>query len=156
MKSTFSIFVVILLCALFTTDMVAQQTWQWDAYKVKVDLPDDFKVTKNNDNEFEATGEGMELLMYIFEADITLDEMKQATIDAAKDMELEEWDSVENITTRGFEGKYVAGYAEGSAVLLSGLINPKNITNFFVVVLFNDDDDVAEEAAFDILDSIRK
>ena len=134
----------------------AQHTWDWEAYEVSIDLPNDFKVVQNTSNEFEAEGEGMEIYMYIFESDISLREMKDATIEVAHEMELKEWDVVQNIKTRGFKGKYVAGYLNGRAVLLSGLINPDNITNFFVVLTFNDDDEVAEEDAFEILDSIRK
>lgn len=156
MKNLFSIFSICMVFMLATNDTIAQQTWEWDAYKVKVDLPDDFKVTKNNDNEFEAAGEGMDLLIYIFEEDITLDDMRDATVSVANDMKMEIVDAVQNIETRGFEGKYVAGYLEESAVLLCGLINPKNLTNFFVVIVFDDEDTVAEEDAFKILDSIRK
>ena len=156
MKKLSSILSILLLIAIFSVETTAQQTWEWDAYQVKLDLPDDFKVTKNTDNEFEASGEGMEILMYIFEADISLSDMREATIEAANEMELEEWDAVQNVRTRGFEGKYVAGYLDEAAVLLCGLINPENTTNFFVAIVFDDEDEVAEEDAFDILNSIRK
>ena len=134
----------------------AQQTFDWDAYEISIDLPNDFSVTKNNDNEFEVVGEGMEVYMYIFEADISLSEMEEATTEAAIEMDLDEWDVVQSIETRGFEGKYIAAYLNGDAVLLCGLINPDNITNFFVLVTFYDDDENAEEAAFEILHSIRR
>ena len=58
----------------------AQQSWVWDSYDIAVDLPTDFKLSKNTDNEFEAIGEGMELAMFIFEEDITLGEMKEARV----------------------------------------------------------------------------
>ena len=45
----------------------AQQDWVWDAYDVSIELPDDFKVIKNSNNEFEAEGEGMEIFMFIFD-----------------------------------------------------------------------------------------
>lgn len=156
MKKLFNTVLLTAFFALISICTQAQQTWNWEAYQVSMDLPDDFKVIKNTNNEFEAEGEGMEIFMYIFESDITLGEMKDATIEVANEMELGEWDAVQNITTRGFKGKYIAGYLEGEAVLLSGLINPNNTTNFFVVITFDDDDEVAEEDAFKILDSIRK
>lgn len=146
----------LLLLSLCVNSTFAQETWVWDTYKIAMDLPEDFKVLVNSDNEFEAEGDGMEIFMFVFEEDISLREMKNATVEAAIEMELEEVDAVQNIKTRGYEGKYVAGYLDGSAVLLCGLINPDNITNFFVAITFNDDDGVAEEAAFEILDSIRK
>ena len=156
MKSLFYTFSITLALVFTTSNLVAQQTWDWEAYEVSMDLPNDFKIVKNTDNEFEAEGDGMEIYMYIFESDISLSEMKDATIEAAVELELEEVDAVQNIKTRGFKGKYVAGLLDGDAVLLCGLINPNNITNFFVVITFADDDEVAEEVAFEIIDSIRK
>ncbi|MEM9548002.1 MAG: hypothetical protein AAGA77_18620 [Bacteroidota bacterium] len=156
MKNSFYALCIMLISVSISFSLEAQQTWDWDTYEVSIDLPDDFKVVKNTENEFDAVGDGMEIFMFIFESDITLDEMKDATLEVADEMRLEEVDSVEAISTRGFKGKYVAGYLEGDAVLLCGLINPKNITNFFVLVTFGDDDDVAEEDAFKILKSIRK
>jgi hypothetical protein len=150
---TFLLTVVFLFSHLYSQ---AQQTWNWESYEVSIDLPNDFKVIKNTDNEFEAEGDGMEIYMYIFEEDISLGEMKDVTMAIAVDMGLEEWDVVENISTRGFKGKYIAGYLDEDAVLLSGLINPDNITNFIVVITFDDEDRVAEEDSFEILNSIRK
>ena len=155
MKNLFFAFSIISIFVLTTYSSHAQQTWDWDAYEISLDLPLDFEVTKNTANEFEAIGEGMEIYMYIFESDISLSEMRETTIEVANDMDLEEWDDVQNINTRGYKGKYVAGYLDGDAVLLCGLINPDNVTNFFVVITFDDEDEVAEEDAFDILDSIR-
>ena len=155
MKKLLFPFSIIAIFILITFKSQAQQTWDWEAYEVSLDLPNDFKVFKNTINEFEAEGEGMEIYMYVFEEDISLREMKDATIAVANEMALEEWDDVQNINTRGFKGKYIAGYADGEAILLSGLINPDNVTNFFVVITFDDEDEVAEAAAFDILDSIR-
>ena len=134
----------------------AQQSWVWDAYDVSLQLPEDFKVIKNGKNEFEAEGEGMEIYMFIFEEDISLNQMKDATLLAASEMELEQYDAVEEVSTSGFEGKYVAGYKEGDAVLLCGLIDPDNTTNFFVVITFDDDDGVAEADAFRILRSLSR
>lgn len=155
MKKLLFTFSITSMLISITFNSQAQQTWDWEAYKISLDLPNDFNVVKNTVNEFEAEGDGMEIYMYVFKENISLGEMKDATIAAANEMDLEEWDVVQNIKTRGFKGKYVAGYLEGDAILLSGLINPDNDTNFFVVITFDDEDDVAEEAAFDILDSIR-
>ena len=143
--STLPIILILMLCSLY---IQAQQTWIWESYKVSLDLPNDFKVTKNTNNEFEAEGIGMGIYMYIFEEDISLDDMKNVTISIANEMGLQEWDAVQNVSTRGFQGKYVAGYLDGNAVLLSGLINPNNVTNFIVVIMFDDRDEVAENDAF--------
>jgi hypothetical protein len=156
MKRSFILLSLFLMTLSSTTILQAQQTWLWTAYNVAIDLPDDFEITLNNDNEFEAIGDGMELYMYIFEADISLEEMKDATLETAMNMELEEVDVVQSIQTYDFEGQYVAAYMDGDAVLLCGLINPENFTNFFALVTFGDNDRVAEDEAFNILASIRK
>lgn len=155
MKRIINVLQIATMVVLSGSQLHAQQTWNWEAYEVSVDLPDDFKVIHNTDNEFEAEGDGMSLFMYIFEENITLDEMKDATISIANEMRLEEWDVVEDIETRAFEGKYIAGYLEGSAVLLCGVINPRNETNFIVVITFDDSDEVAEDDALKILQSLR-
>ena len=43
-----------------------EQTYTWEDYNVEVSVPDDFKVTKNTDTEFEMDGDGMSLMMYVF------------------------------------------------------------------------------------------
>ncbi len=134
----------------------AQQTWTWEYYGISIDFPDGFQVVKNTENEFEANGNEMSFYMYIFEEDIAAEDMENATLQVASEMELEELDDVQAIQTRSFEGMYVAGYREGVAILLCGLIDPSTSTNFFVVIAFNDEDMNAEEAAFTMLDSIRK
>ncbi|MEO1261882.1 MAG: hypothetical protein AAFZ15_23970 [Bacteroidota bacterium] len=155
MKNLLFIFSITAMLVFTAFKSQAQQTWDWEKYEISLDLPNDFRVVKNTTDEFEAEGEGMEIYMYIFENNISLGEMKEATIEAAIEMDLEEWDAVQDINTRGFKGKYIAGYLNGDAILLCGLINPDNITNFFVVITFHDDDEVAEEDAFEILESIR-
>jgi len=155
MKHSMKLFLVIALVAI-QSNLLAQQTWKWDYYGIALDLPDDFEVVKNTNNEFEAEGAGMGLYIYIFEEDISIDEMDDATIEAATQMELEEIDDVEAFETRSFEGFYVAGYKDGAAILFAGVIDPESTTNFFVAISFGDDDEVAEDDAFDILDSIRK
>lgn len=135
---------------------MAQQTWEWSDYGISIDLPDDFEVSKNTHEEFDAEGDGMELMMYVFEEDITLEELDEATIIAAEEMELEEVDAVQDITIDGLEGQYIAGYKNGNAVLLVGLLDPDSETNFFVIITFHDEDDIAEDDAMGILESIRR
>ena len=149
-----NLFVITLL--LFAFNAQAQHTWTWDSYGISIDLPEDFEVVTNTDETFEAAGEGMEIMMYIFEEDISLDELDDATHIAAEEMELEEIDAIQNVTVDGLEGKYIAGYKDGDAVLLVGLLDPDSDVNFFVVITFNDDDPVAEEDAMHILDSISR
>jgi hypothetical protein len=131
------------------------QTYTWEDYKVEVTVPDDFKVTKNTDTEFEMDGDGMSLLMYVFEEDIAKEDMDAATIDAAKGMKLQNINQATELSYNGFEGYFVEGSLDGSRVMFAGLINPKSQTNMFVVITFQDNDENAESAAFEILNTIK-
>ena len=154
MKKMMHLFICIPLFLFLGVHLNAQQTFVWNV-GVSVTLPDDFSVTTNSNGEFDAIGDGMNLSMFVFEEDISLEEIEEATLMVATEIELTELDALQNVTTTtGFEGKYVAGYKDDHAVLLVGLIDPNSITNFFVVITFLDDDIVAQEDAFIILNSL--
>lgn len=132
-----------------------EQTYTWEDYKVEVSVPDDFKVTKNTDTEFEMDGDGMSLMMYVFEEDVAKEDMDAATIKAAKEMKLKDINQATELSYNGFEGYFVEGTLDGARVMFAGLINPKNQTNLFVAITFQDDDENAETAAFKILNTIK-
>ncbi|MFN3851610.1 MAG: hypothetical protein ACK4NY_19385 [Spirosomataceae bacterium] len=136
----------------FTLD----KTYVWDKYKLQITVPDDFKVTKNTNEDFEMSGEGMELAMSIFEGDITLEQMDEATLEGAKSMKLTEVDAAHAVKSNGLEGFYVEGFLEGERVMFAGMIDPKSHTNFFIAITFGDDDKTAEEDALKILNSIKR
>lgn len=148
--------VLILAFSLLSTQSVsAQQEYTWEHYKMSVELPDDFKVVKNTDNEFECDGDGMHLYMYVFDdGDVTLEQMNEATRKLGKDLKFEMKDEHYSVDHSGFKGEYILGYKDGLQVMLAGLINPKNSTNFFIVILFEDGDHVANEDGLAILNSL--
>ncbi len=148
--------IALLSCLLIGSALHAQTEWTWESYGVKITLPQDFKVTQNTDNEFSASGRGMEFYMFIFEQDISLEEMGDATLQAAAEAELDELDDIVDISTRSFKGKMVEGYKDGARAVFAGLINPNNHTNFFVLIMFDDNDVNAENKAVAILKSIKK
>jgi hypothetical protein len=119
-------------------------------------VPDDFQVTKNTNEDFEMSGDGMELAMSIFEGDITLEQMDDATVEGAKSMKLTEVDAAHAVKSNGLEGFYVEGFLEGERVMFAGMIDPKSHTNFFIAITFGDDDKTAEEDALKILNSIKR
>jgi hypothetical protein len=127
----------------------------WNYYKISVELPDDFKVVTNTDNEFESVGEGMHLYMYLFDdGDVSLDQMDEATLKLAHDLHFDMKDDEYPLDYNGFKGKYFLGYKDGHQVMLAGIINPKNATNFFVAITFSDGDHVAEKDGVAILNSL--
>lgn len=137
------------------TYAVVEQTYTWEYYGLEITVPDDFKVVKNTNEEFEMNGDGMGLYMYIFEGDITVEEMDVAVIEAATEMNMQEVDAAQVITGDGLDGFYVEGYKDGVRVMLAGMIDPKSQTNFMMLITFGDDDDVADSDAIDIINSVR-
>jgi hypothetical protein len=156
MKTIFLAFFISLFSLMTSNTVSAQQEFTWDHYKVSLELPSDFKVVKNTDNEFECAGVGMHLYMYVFDdGDVTLEQMNEATHKLGKDLKFEMKDEHYEVDHDGFEGQYILGYTEGHQVMLAGLINPANSTNFFIVIIFEDGDHVAEEDGKAILASLK-
>ena len=132
------------------------QTYVWDDYKIQITVPDDFKVVRNNSENFEMKGDGMELFMDVFEKDITKEDMDDATIAGAKTMKLTAIDAAHELSTNGLEGYYVEGEKDGDRVMFAGLIDPNSHTNFFTAITFDDEDKTAEADALRIMMSLRK
>jgi hypothetical protein len=154
MKKTFLAFATLFL--FMAINAQAQQEFVWEHYKMSIELPDDFKVIHNTDNEFECDGVGMHLYMYVYEDhNLTAADMHKATKDIAKTLKFEVKDEEYDIASHdGFEGKYVLGYKDGLQLMLCGLINKKNATNFWVVIVFEDGDHTAEDEGLKILNSL--
>jgi len=149
-------FLLLSLCfALSFTYVVVDQVYVWEAYALEITVPDDFKVVKNTNEEFEMKGDGMGMYMYLFEQDITVEEMDAAVVDAALAMQMQEVDAAQVIQGDGLDGFYVEGFKDGARVMLAGMIDPKSQTNFMMVITFYDDDDVAETDAIAIINSIK-
>ena len=144
------------LCfAMSFTYLVVDQVYVWEAYALEITVPDDFKVVKNTDEEFEMKGDGMGMYMYLFEQDITVNQMDEAVVEAAIAMEMGEVDAAQVIQGDGLDGFYVEGFKDGARVMLAGMIDPKSQTNFMMVITFYDEDGVAEADAIGIINSIR-
>ncbi|MEM1321113.1 MAG: hypothetical protein AAGG75_12740 [Bacteroidota bacterium] len=153
-KTTSALFVALAL-TIGSLTIQAQQTWVWKANEVNVELSENFKINKNSKNEFKAEGDGIELYMFIFEENMSLEQMKAATELAATEMELEQADVIKDISTSDFSGQYITGYKEEDAVILCGMVKPGEGINFFVAITFDNDDGVAQGHAFELLRSLR-
>lgn len=144
----------IVLITLSSFGFIADKTYVWEKYKLQITVPDDFKILKNDDHDFEMKGDGMELMMHIFEQNIAVEDMDEAVIEGAKAMKLEAIDAEETIEGDGLDGYYVEGLKDGHRVMFAGMIDPKSRTNFFLVIIFADRDKQAESDAVDILESV--
>lgn len=150
------IFIVVLF--IFSSFMTfAQQNYNWEEYGISFTLADDFKETVNNMEEFSATGDGMELSIIPFK-DNTIDDsdITTYTMAVAASLNLERIDDVNTINVNGFKGGYAEGAQNGTKIFVMGLIDPNSETNFFVMIVFQDEDANAVEEAINICKSIKK
>ncbi len=154
-KSNFMKSIILFLFgSLSLSSAFTQKTFVWEYYQIQITVPDDFQVLKNDNHDFEMKGDGMDLAMHIFEENISIDELNEATIHGAKAARLTEVDEATEIRVNELEGFYVEGYKEGFRVIFAGLGDPSTQSNFFLVITFADDDNEAEKAAFQILNSL--
>jgi hypothetical protein len=134
----------------------AQQQVVWNYHKVSMMLHDDFKVTKNTNEEFRAEGDGMEVYVDIWEENIAVEDMDEAVASYALKLKMTEVDAAHEVHVNGLEGFYVEGFKDGDRILLAGLIVPDSHTNIVVEINFGDNDATAEKDALEILNSIKK
>ncbi len=134
----------------------AQQQFVWNYYKVSMTLHDDFKVTKNTDEEFRAEGDGMEVYVDVWEENIAVDDMDEALAKYALNLKMTEVDVAHEVHINGLDGFYVEGFKDGDRIMLAGLIVPNSHTNIVVEINFDDKDATAEKDALEILNSIKK
>lgn len=136
----------------FTFDNI----YVWDKYKLQITVPDDFEVVKNTDEEFEMSGDGMELAISIFAEKITMADLEEATVAGAEAMKLTEIDQAHETKINQLDGFYVEGYLEGHRVMFAGLMDQRTKTTLFVAITFADDDENAETEAFKIINSLKR
>jgi len=146
--------IVLLFLAFTLSNVSAQKTYVWEHYKIQITVPDNFRVKVNDDHNFEMKGDEMDLVMHIFEENVAIDDLDDATITGAKAIELTEVDEATKVTANELEGYYVEGFKDGFRVIFAGLGDPNSHTNFFLAITFSDDDKAAEKIAKDILDSL--
>jgi len=152
MKKLLTGFIVL---TLLSFSSIFEQTYVWEHYGLEITVPDDFKVTKNTDNEFDMKGVAMGFHMYINEEDITPEEMDEAVVAVASKLQMTELHEATQIEGDGLDGFYVEGTKNDKRVLLAGMIDPKSQTNFLLLITLYDDDNVAVDDAVDIINSVK-
>lgn len=142
---------------LFSNSLSAQQEFTWEEYGIGFTLADDFSETVNNIEEFSATGDGMEISIIPFK-DNTIDDsdITTYTMAIAASLKLERIDDINTIDVNGFKGGYAEGVQNGVKIFVMGLIDPESETNFFIMIVFQDNDQNAIDEAINICQSIHK
>lgn len=149
--------VALLASASLSAQRGSNWDFEWSQHNIVFTLASDFKVLTNTGDEFTAKGDGMDFGIFPF-SDNTIDasDIATYTVEVAKTLNLEEVDDADVLELNGLEGAFVEGYKEGNRVVMLGFIDPESDTNFFAVIVFDDNDTVAEDEAVRIITSFRK
>lgn len=142
------------ILTLFSFTKISFEDYVWEHYQIGITVPDDCKVVKNTDNEFEMKSKDIDAYMYVFEKNITVEQMDEAVVEAAHNIHMEELDEATTIEGDGLDGFFVEGYKEGHRVVLAGMIDPKSHTNFMLLITFLDKNMKAVDDAVDIIQSV--
>ncbi|GGD55172.1 hypothetical protein GCM10011514_19210 [Emticicia aquatilis] len=145
---------LIIFAILCSFSAFAQKNYVWKQFNIQITVPDDFRIKKNTAKEFEMKGEGMELSMLIHEENVAIEDLDDAAIAGAKAMKLQELDAAHQVKINEFEGFYVEGFKDGNRIMFACLGNPNSHTNFFIAIIFDDEDKTAEKDALEILNSL--
>lgn len=159
MRKKISTIALVVLLSAATISVNAQQyiDYEWSKYNIAFTLAEDFKEVTNNDSEFTAVGDGMEFAIFPFnDASVAHSDMTNYTLSVAGSLDMQELDDVDVLNLNGLEGAYVEGYKDGDRVILMGFIDPTSETNFFALITFGDNDNVAEDEAVNMISSLRK
>ena len=73
----------LVISTLLAFSAAAQKTYTWDTYHIQITVPRDFRVLTNTNHDFDMKGDGMELSMHIFEKNVAIDDLDDATIAGA-------------------------------------------------------------------------
>ncbi len=152
-------FILILVSSLTISSLNAQQDWdfEWTQHNIIFTLAEDFKVITNTADEFTAKGDGMDFGIFPFnDNSVDQTDMISYTLAIAKSLNMEQLDDVDVIEMNGLKGSYVEGYKDGQRIVTLGFIDPESATNFFAVITFADNDEVAENEAVRMITSLRK
>lgn len=147
---------VILFFAFSFSSFTVDNIYVWDKYKLQITVPDDFEVVKNTDEEFEMSGDGMELAISIFAEKITLADLEEATVAGAEAIKMTEIDQAHATKINQLDGFYVEGFLDDHRVMFAGLMDQRTKTTLFVAITFADDDENAETEAFKIINSLKR
>ena len=151
--------ILVLVSSLTLSSLNAQQDWdfEWTHHNIIFTLAEDFKVVTNTAVEFPAKGDGMDFGIFPFnDNSVEQTDMISYTLAIAKSLNMEQLDDVDVIEMNGLKGSYVEGYKDGQRIVTLGFIDPESATNFFAVITFADNDEVAENEAVRMITSLRK
>lgn len=129
----------------------AQSEFRWNEHGVGFSVPDDFHIEANNAEEFSAGNEVLFLsIVPIQDENITEDNLAEALVAMAEEMEYDRLEKVAETTLQDFVGYYTIGTKDGANALLMTLLDTQSSTNLLIVIVYADQ---GQRAAIQIANS---
>lgn len=145
-----SILLFVLLLGSMQTSF-AQVELRWDAHGVGFAVPGDFHIEANNEQEFSAGNDLMFVsIIPIQDENITEENLAEALIAMAEEMEYDRLDEAAETKLHDFVGFYTIGAKDGANALLMTLLDTQSSTNLLVVIVYADQ---SQRAALQIANS---
>lgn len=124
---------------LIQQNMFAQTEMRWDTHGVGFIVPDNFKVEKNNAEEYTASNDNLFLsIIPIQDENLTADHLAEAVIEMAKELEYDVVDNADEATMQDFTGYYVVGQKDGVNAIVMAMMDTESSTNLLVVIVYAD------------------
>ncbi len=144
--------ITLLLSFIFSGNLVAQTEWKWDSHNIAFSTPENFKVSTNNDNIFQAENNEISLTIAPWQDKAVNDAtIVDALVKLAADMAYDDITDARKLAFEKFSGYGINGKkGEDNAAILI-LINTESSSNIVVIIAYSV---AAEKSASEILSSL--
>ena len=132
-------FLAVLSALLFTSVQLSAQTaMEWTDHGIGFSVPDDFSIVTNTGEEFTAVNEHVFLTMApIQDETITEDNLAEAVVEMAKELEYDVVDEADAIDIDDFTGYYVKGTLGSAHAVVMALMDTESSTNLLVIIAYD-------------------
>jgi hypothetical protein len=140
MKKGFFTALAILAATLLTVNLsFAQTKMVWDAHGLGFEVPDNFRIEKNNYEEFTASNKNLFLsIVPVQDEKVTEDDLADALIEMAKGLDYDVVSDADALEFDYFKGFYVEGSKDGANAILLSLLDTESSTNVLCVIVYAD------------------
>jgi len=140
MKYRVSFVLALLMSAVFTIQVQAQEEWVWDEYGIGFTLSKGMKVTQNDGETFTAERDNLFLTITpIKDKEITEGDLAMAVFTMAKEMEYDGIEDADKLELDDLVGYYVEGTKDGAGAFVIALLDQESESNYLVIIVFDDD-----------------
>jgi hypothetical protein len=137
--SFFTLFLAFFASFLTQNQVSAQTQMRWDTHGVGFTVPDDFKVTTNNAEEYTASNDNLVLsIAPIQDETITKENLAQAVMAMAVEMKYDALEETDEINIQDFTGYFIKGKKDGLNAVVIAMMDQKSSTNLMVVIIYDD------------------